>query len=68
MKVGIKELISVSAMTIAGLSTTTLIAIGIALTIIEGLAIWKAMRLKETGWFSSIIIINMVGIPSLIYL
>lgn len=37
-------------------------------TIWKGLALWRAARLKHTGWFIALLIINTVGIFEIIYL
>jgi|LSQX01.2.fsa_nt_gb methionyl-tRNA synthetase len=34
----------------------------------KGLALWRAARLKQPGWFIALLIINTVGIFEIIYL
>ena len=34
----------------------------------KGLALWRAARLKQVGWFIALLIINTVGILEIIYL
>ncbi len=37
-------------------------------TIWKGLALWRSARMKHTGWFIALLIINTVGIFEIIYL
>ena len=34
----------------------------------KGLALWRAARLKQVGWYIALMIINMVGLFEFIYL
>lgn len=34
----------------------------------KGLALWRAARLREAGWYIALLIINTVGIFEIIYL
>jgi methionyl-tRNA synthetase len=34
----------------------------------KGLALWRAARLKQVGWYIALIIINTLGIFEIIYL
>ena len=34
----------------------------------KGLALWRAARLKQAGWFIALLVINTVGIFEIIYL
>lgn len=34
----------------------------------KGLALWRAARLKQTGWYVALLIINTAGIFEIIYL
>ena len=34
----------------------------------KGLALWRAARLKQIGWYIALLIINTVGIFEIIYL
>lgn len=34
----------------------------------KGWALWRAARLKQTGWYIALLIINTVGIFEIIYL
>lgn len=34
----------------------------------KGLALWRAARLKQVGWYVALLIINTVGIFEIIYL
>lgn len=34
----------------------------------KGLALWRAARLKQMGWYIALLIINTVGIFEIIYL
>jgi len=34
----------------------------------KGLALWRAARLKQVGWYIALLIINTVGIFEIIYL
>ena len=34
----------------------------------KGLALWRAARLKQVGWFIALIIINTLGVFEIIYL
>lgn len=66
---GIEELIAIStAEVIFGLTVTQFLVFVIAILILKGLALWKAARLKEQGWFWFIFIFNTMGILPAIYL
>lgn len=34
----------------------------------KGLALWRAARLKQVGWYIALIIINTLGVLEIIYL
>ena len=34
----------------------------------KGIALWRAARLKQTGWYIALLVINTVGIFEIIYL
>ena len=34
----------------------------------KGLALWRAARLKQVGWYVALLVINTVGIFEIIYL
>ncbi|HNX92811.1 MAG TPA: DUF5652 family protein [Syntrophomonas sp.] len=34
----------------------------------KGLALWRAARLREAGWYIALLVINTVGIFEIIYL
>lgn len=34
----------------------------------KGLALWRAARLKQVGWYMALLVINTVGIFEIIYL
>jgi hypothetical protein len=34
----------------------------------KGIALWRAARLKQVGWYIALIIINSIGIFEIIYL
>lgn len=34
----------------------------------KGLALWRAARLKQAGWYVALLVINTVGIFEIIYL
>lgn len=34
----------------------------------KGLALWRAARLKQVGWYIALIVINTVGVFEIIYL
>jgi len=34
----------------------------------KGLALWRAARLRQAGWFIALLVINTVGIFEIIYL
>ncbi|MDD4689573.1 MAG: DUF5652 family protein [Eubacteriales bacterium] len=36
--------------------------------IIKGLALWRAARLKQAGWYIALLIVNTVGLFEIIYL
>lgn len=45
-----------------------LIPLLIWVTIFKGLALWRAARLRQTGWYIAIFIVNIIGILEIIYL
>ena len=36
--------------------------------IIKGVAMWRAARLKQRNWFIGLLVINLLGIPDVLYL
>jgi len=34
----------------------------------KGLALWRAARLKQAGWYMALLVINTVGLLEIIYL
>jgi len=46
----------------------TLSLIIIFVTILKGLALWKAAQLSQKGWFLAILVLNTLGILETIYL
>ena len=51
-----------------GISLGLLLIISVAIIILKGLALYKAARLKEQGWFWILLIFNTAGILPAIYL
>jgi len=45
-----------------------LLIIAVVIIWLKGMALWKAARLKETGWFWVLLIVNSLGILPGIYL
>lgn len=44
------------------------IAIIIAAIILKGLALWRAARNSQKGWFVALLVINILGLLEIIYL
>jgi hypothetical protein len=53
---------------LSGLQLTLLILLAVWELIWKGIALWRAARNNQTGWFVALLIINSAGLLPIIYL